>query len=129
MIDYAGIGYVQIDTGRIGGITSAKRVFDYAEAKGVSYVNHTFTSHLALSASLQAYAGAANHHLCEYPGQLSALAYELTSSHIEPDADGLVHVPEGMGLGIAPDLQAAQKYLVETEIWVNGDLIYRTPVL
>jgi L-alanine-DL-glutamate epimerase-like enolase superfamily enzyme len=129
MIDYAGIGYVQIDTGRIGGITAAKRVFDYADSKGVQFVNHTFTSHLALSASLQAYAGAANHHLCEYPGQLSALAYELTSSHIEPDADGLVHVPEGMGLGIAPDLQAAQKYLVETEIRVNGKVLYRTPAL
>lgn len=50
MIDHAGIGFVQIDAGRIGGLTDAKRVADYASTKGVTYVNHTFTSQLALSA-------------------------------------------------------------------------------
>ena len=44
MIDHAGIGFVQIDAGRIGGLTDAKRAADYAAAKGVTYVNHTFTS-------------------------------------------------------------------------------------
>src|SRR5262249_14965509 len=29
MIDYAGLGYVQIDAGRIGGITTAKAVAEY----------------------------------------------------------------------------------------------------
>lgn len=57
MIDLAGLQYVQIDAGRIGGITVAKDVADYAAAKGVTYVNHTFTSNLALSASLQPFAG------------------------------------------------------------------------
>ena len=72
MIDYAGVGFIQIDTGRVGGITSAKRVADYAAAKGVKYVNHTFTSHLALSASLQPYAGLAEHVLCEFPAELKS---------------------------------------------------------
>jgi L-alanine-DL-glutamate epimerase-like enolase superfamily enzyme len=57
MIDHAGIGFVQIDAGRIGGLTDAKRAADYAAAKGVTYVNHTFTSQLALSASIQPFAG------------------------------------------------------------------------
>ena len=57
MIDHAGLKYVQIDAGRIGGVSVAKQVADYANAKGVTYVNHTFTSHLALSASLQPYVG------------------------------------------------------------------------
>ena len=35
--------------------------------EGVTYVNHTFTSHLALSASLQPYAGLAEYRICEYP--------------------------------------------------------------
>jgi L-alanine-DL-glutamate epimerase-like enolase superfamily enzyme len=52
LIDHGRIGFVQIDTGRIGGIAPAKAVADYATAKGVSYVNHTFTTHLALAASL-----------------------------------------------------------------------------
>ena len=54
MIEYAGVGYIQIDAGRVGGITSAQRVFEHAQARGVTFVNHTFTTHLALSASLQA---------------------------------------------------------------------------
>ena len=49
LIDYGGVGFIQIDCGRIGGIGPAKQVADYAAARGVTYVNHTFTSHLALS--------------------------------------------------------------------------------
>lgn len=52
LIDYGKVSFVQIDCGRIGGIGPAKEVADYAVAKGVTYVNHTFTSHLALAASL-----------------------------------------------------------------------------
>ena len=57
MIDHARVGFIQIDAGRIGGITVGQAVADYARGKGVTYVNHTFTSHLALSASLQPFAG------------------------------------------------------------------------
>src|SRR3546814_585268 len=45
LIDYGKVGFIQIDCGRIGGIGPAKRVADYAAARGVTYVNHTFTSH------------------------------------------------------------------------------------
>ena len=44
LIDYGGVGFIQIDCGRIGGIGPAKQVADYAAARGVTYVNHTFTS-------------------------------------------------------------------------------------
>ena len=56
LIDYAGLGFIQIDAGRIGGITTARQVAAYAASRGVTYVNHTFTTSLALSASLQPYA-------------------------------------------------------------------------
>ena len=81
LIDYGGVGFVQIDCGRIGGIGPAKRVADYAVAKGVTYVNHTFTSHLALSASLQPYAGLADHRICEFPAAPKPLALRI---HGEP---------------------------------------------
>jgi L-alanine-DL-glutamate epimerase-like enolase superfamily enzyme len=127
MIDYAGVGYVQVDAGRIGGITSAKRVFDHAQAAGVKFVNHTFTSHLALSASLQAYAGAEDHVLCEYPGQLSPLAYELTQEHLLPDENGEILLPDGPGIGFEPDVSVIKKYLVDTQVVVNGKVLYQTP--
>ena len=52
---------------------------------------------------------------------------ELTKEHLLPDANGQIHVPDAHGLGITPDLQAASKYLVDVEIKVNGNVLYRTP--
>ncbi len=127
MIDYGGLGFVQIDVGRVGGITAAKRVADYAAAKGVTFVNHTFTSHLALSASLQPYAGLHDHVLCEYPVELKPLAYEMTVEHLVPNADGNLQLPERPGLGLTPDTDALQKYLVDVQIAVQGKILYRTP--
>jgi L-alanine-DL-glutamate epimerase-like enolase superfamily enzyme len=129
MIDYAGVGYIQIDTGRVGGITSARRVAQYAAERGVKFVNHTFTSHLALSASLQPYAGLRDSVLCEYPQELKSLAVELTGEHIQRNADGEILMSERPGLGLEPDRQALRKYLVDTEIKVNGKVIYRTSFL
>lgn len=129
MIDHAGLNYVQIDAGRIGGITVAKDVADYAVAKGVTYVNHTFTSNLALSASLQPYAGLESHIICEFPTELKLLAMAMTKNHCVPDLNGTLHVPDAPGLGIEPDLQGIARYLVDTEIRVRGKQLYKTPPL
>lgn len=129
MIDYAGLQYVQIDAGRIGGITVAKDVADYAATRSVTYVNHTFTSNLALSASLQPYAGLESHVICEYPTELRALATEMTKNYITPDGDGLLRAPDSPGLGIDLNLAGIQSYLVDTEIRVGGKTLYRTPTL
>jgi len=129
MIDHGGVGFIQIDAGRIGGIAPAKRVADYARARGVTYVNHTFTSHLALSASLQPFAGHPARSICEYPVELKSLAWDLTVEHITPDSDGLVNVPEAPGLGMTPNLDAARRYLLDVEIAVGGKVLYRTPEL
>lgn len=129
MIDYAQLGYIQIDTGRIGGISSAHQVAQYAHARQVTYVNHTFTSHLALSASLQPYAGIESDIICEYPVELKSLAVDMTTTHIKPDAAGYVHIPAAPGLGIDPDLHAIQPYVVDCEIRVGKQILYRTPTL
>lgn len=129
MIDWAGLKYVQIDAGRIGGITPAKDVADYAAAKGVTYVNHTFTSNLALSASLQPYAGLESHVICEYPTELKQLAIAMTKNHLAPDRNGSLRAPDAPGLGIEPDLKGIEPYLVDTEIRVGGKVLYRTPPL
>jgi len=129
MIDYAGLTYVQIDAGRIGGISVARQVADYALSKGVTYVNHTFTSHLALSASLQPYAGIENHEICEYPAEPKALALAMTRDHLLPDADGQVRLPEEPGLALEVNLEGLAPYLVDTEIRVKGKTLYRTPAL
>ena len=126
MIDFAGLGYVQIDAGRIGGITTAKLVADYAAAKSVQFVNHTFTTSLALSASLQPYAGLESHSLCEYPSEPSVLAQEFTTTDLSPNADGMIQLPESPGLGIEPNLAALSKYYVPVEIKVGERVVFRS---
>ncbi|MEI7446771.1 MAG: mandelate racemase/muconate lactonizing enzyme family protein [Burkholderiales bacterium] len=127
LMDFGRVGFVQIDTGRIGGIGPAKQVADLAVARGVTYVNHTFTTHLALSASLQPYAGHAEHAICEYPAEPKPLAVELTANRLERDADGTIAAPDAPGLGIAIDGAAVKRYLVDAEISVGGRVLYRTP--
>lgn len=129
MIDYAGLDFIQVDAGRIGGITAAKRVADLAAARNITYVNHTFTSHLALSASLQAFAGIEKDFISEYPVELKSLAQEISKEKILPDNNGFIHVPQQPGLGIQVDTEACKKYLVDVEIKVKGKSVYYTPEL
>lgn len=127
VIDIGQVGFVQIDCGRIGGIGPAKLVADYAAGKGVIYVNHTFTSHLALCASIQPYAGLAHHTICEYPVKPQRMAWEMCENHIAPDTNGEIRLPEAPGLGIEMNLAAMKRYLVDAEIKVGGKTLYRTP--
>ena len=126
LIDFGRVGFVQIDTGRIGGIGPAKEVADHAAARGVTFVNHTFTSHLALSASLQPYAGLADHRIAEYPFAPRKLALDITSNHIMPDKDGLIRLPEAPGLGMNVNPAALRPYLQDVEIVVAGRRLFRS---
>ncbi len=129
LIDYGGVGFVQIDCGRIGGIGPAKWVADYAKGKGVTYVNHTFTSHLALSASLQPYAGLADHTICEFPAAPKLVAQAFTANKIGRDVNGELKAPDAAGLGIEIDPAGVRQYLQNLEIRVNGRTLYETPTV
>jgi L-alanine-DL-glutamate epimerase-like enolase superfamily enzyme len=124
LIDFANVGFVQVDCGRIGGIGAAALVADYAQERGVTYVNHTFTSHLALSASLQPFAGLANHRICEYPAEPRRLALDMTANHIVPDGQGEIRAPDAPGLGMTIDTRALAPYLVDVEISVGGRTLF-----
>lgn len=127
LIDHGRIGFVQIDTGRIGGIGPSRRVADYARPRGVTYVNHTFTTHLALSASLQPFADIEEATLCEYPVEPKSLAVDLYHNELALGDDGLVRLPDRPGLGVEANLDAIERYLVDVEIKVGGRVLYRTP--
>ena len=124
LIDYAKVGFIQIDCGRIGGLGPAKRVADHAVNHGVIYVNHTFTSFLALSASIQPYAGLKDHDICEYPGAPKALATCITNEAIKMNRDGAIHLPFGPGLGVTVNENAIKQYLVDVEIKVNRSRLF-----
>jgi L-alanine-DL-glutamate epimerase-like enolase superfamily enzyme len=127
LIDFGKVGFIQIDCGRIGGLAPAKQVADYAVKRGVTYINHTFTSNLALSASLQPFAGLEDHRICEYPTTLKQLAVDLTVNHIVPDANGDIHVPDAPGLGVEVNIEALTRYKVDVEIKVGGRTLFASP--
>lgn len=129
MIDHARVRFIQIDTGRIGGITPAVRVARHAARSGVTYVNHTFTTHLALAASIVPYAGLDTHVLCEYPVEQKPLARDLCTTRLERDPGGDLLLPDAPGLGIEPDLEVVRRYLLDVEIRVGDRVLYRTPAL
>jgi L-alanine-DL-glutamate epimerase-like enolase superfamily enzyme len=127
LIEFGHVGFIQIDCGRIGGIGPAKRVADYAAQRGVVYVNHTFTSHLALSASLQPYAGLLDHRICEYPVAPKSLAHDISVNHLSMDGAGELSVPDAPGLGVEINLAALQQYRVDVEIFVDGRRLFKSP--
>jgi L-alanine-DL-glutamate epimerase-like enolase superfamily enzyme len=129
LMDYGRVGHIQIDCGRIGGIGPAKAVADLAVARGITYVNHTFTTHLALSASLQPFAGIEDDRICEYPAAPRPLAVAVAANPIRRDANGEIRAPEAPGLGIDVDLKALKPYLIDVEIKVGGDVLYKTPAI
>ena len=129
LLDIAGVGVVQIDCGRVGGIGSAKEIAQYVDRRGALYVNHTYTSHLALSASLQAYAGLERHDLCEYPNDPSSLSWAICREHLPVCDDGTVKVPDAPGLGVTVNPDELGRYVIDVEIKVGPDVLYRTPSL
>lgn len=127
LIDYGRISFVQIDTGRIGGIGPSKAVADYAVETGARFVNHTFTTHLALSASLAPFAGMPQWSICEFPVEATPLAVDLYHNELARGDDGLVRLPETPGLGVEPNLDTIREYLVDVEIKVARETLYSTP--
>lgn len=127
LIDFGKLGFIQIDTGRIGGITTAREVAKYARARGVKYVNHTFTSSLALSASLQPYVDLSESDVAEYPIELKPVSRDLTAESLTPDEQGYIKAPDREGLGMTPQAETIRKYLKQVRIEVDGQVLYETP--
>jgi L-alanine-DL-glutamate epimerase-like enolase superfamily enzyme len=124
LIQHGGVQFVQIDVGRIGGITVANRVRRLAERHDVQYVNHTFKSHLSLAASLHVFATNESFDLLEYPAAGSELSQRLTAEQLKVEEDGRVSLPNAPGLGVCVDTEAMQAYLAPVQIQVGDEMIF-----
>ena len=124
MIRFGKVKFIQIDAGIAGGIIAGKEICNFAEGNNIQYVNHTFTSHLQLSASMQPYANSTQSFFAEFPQQLKSLAWDLTDNHIKLDEDGKINIPDDIGHGMKINLNALEKYKVDVEIFVNKEKIF-----
>ena len=127
MMTNGGLDFVQIDVGRIGGITEARRVADRAHELGVQYVNHTFKSHLSVAASIHVFAGYEEFDLVEYPAGDSPLILGLTEpTGVFRDSDGLVQAPSTPGLGVEANLDTISKYQRQVRIEIDGKTLFES---
>ena len=124
LILHGGIQFVQIDVGRIGGITTAFHVRQLAEQHGIQYVNHTFKSHLSLAASLHVFTTNESFDLLEYPAEGSELAQHLTVERLEVGSDGKVGLTGKPGLGVHVDTDAMGAYLAPVQIQVGNEIVF-----
>lgn len=124
MIRFGKVKFIQIDAGIAGGIIAGKEICNFAEENNIQYVNHTFTSHLQLSASMQPYANSTQSFFAEFPQQLKSLAWDLTDNHIKLDDDGKINIPEDIGHGMKINFNALEEYKVDVEILINKEKIF-----
>jgi L-alanine-DL-glutamate epimerase-like enolase superfamily enzyme len=128
MMTNGGLDFVQIDAGRIGGITPADEVCRRAQELGVQYVNHTFKSHLSVASSIHVFAGVEEFDLVEYPAGGSPLILGMTApTGIFRDKQGMVSAPDRPGLGVEANLETVRKYLRRVRIELDGKLLYESP--
>lgn len=123
-LEQGGLSFVQIDAGRIGGITVARKVVEKAVKAGVTYVNHTFKSRLSVAAALHAFADVEGFRHLEYPSGGSPLAESLATGTCDRDANGLVAVGDAPGLGVKINLDCVRKYAAPVRIEISGKTVF-----
>tara|TARA_Y100000588_G_scaffold379842_1_gene462700 strand:- start:375 stop:1547 length:1173 start_codon:yes stop_codon:yes gene_type:complete len=113
-IEKGRVDVIQPDVGRVGGLTEAKRVCDYAEDRGILVVPHCWKSAIGIAASTHLSATTLS---CPY---IEFLPKELAESQLRKDLvleelpviDGKIHLPEKPGLGIELNEEKLKKYTV-----------------
>jgi L-alanine-DL-glutamate epimerase-like enolase superfamily enzyme len=120
LLENGHVHFVQIDIGRIGGITAAREVVALAQQNGAVYVNHTFKSNLSLAGSFHTFAGYQDFGYLEFPAAGSDLSRRLASSALSETDDGRLAISGEPGLGVEVDLDVVREYLQPTCIEIGG---------
>jgi L-alanine-DL-glutamate epimerase-like enolase superfamily enzyme len=110
LINARAVDIVQPDVIWSGGITACKRIAAVAVAAGLPCVPHVFSTAVSIAANLHFIASLPNAYLLEFDQNPNALRAELLDQPITPDADAVVTVPEGPGLGVKLDHETLRRY-------------------
>jgi len=114
LIDRGHVHVAQPDIGRVGGITEARRVVDYAQKKQRLVVPHCWKTAVGIAASAHVAAAAPNCPYIEFlPAALSesVIRRELVKNEFKLEG-GYVGLPKDPGLGIELNEEAVRKYTV-----------------
>jgi len=108
--DEGGIDIVQIDLTRCG-FTQAMRIAAYAQRRGRKVCNHNFTTDINTAASLHFLCAIENALVMEYCVEPSEISQRLAKRPVVI-RDGVAHLPQEPGLGVEPNPEIIEKYLV-----------------
>ena len=114
-IEKGRVDVIQPDVGRVGGLTEAKRVAQYAEDKGVLVVPHCWKSAIGIAASVHLSAISPTCSFIEF------LPKELAESQLRKDLiideheviDGKIALPTKPGLGIDINENKLNEFLIK----------------
>jgi L-alanine-DL-glutamate epimerase-like enolase superfamily enzyme len=99
----ANVDVLQPDLGRCGGFTTGRDIAAMTrEQGGVLLVPHCFSTDVLLAATLQFVTTLAHERLIEFPVTASKRLGTILTAAVTP-VDGVLHVPDGPGLGIDLD--------------------------
>ncbi len=103
---------VQPDVTKVGGISEERRIGWMAQENGVRFIPHGWNTALGLAADLQLASAFADTDLVEY---ITGSRYvdELVAGGWRLDADGMLAIPAGPGLGVALDRDVVARYTAQ----------------
>jgi len=110
LMDQGKIDIAQIDLTRCG-FTQALQIAALAKARGLPCINHNFTTDINTAASLHFLASIPNAFIMEYCVEPGEISRSLVKNPIRI-VDGYATVPEEPGLGVEPNPDVIEKYLV-----------------
>ena len=100
---------VQPDVTKVGGISEERAIATMAEDHGVKFVPHGWNTAVGLAADLHLASAFSGTDLVEYLTG-SPFIDEITAGGWRLDADGMLAIPSGPGLGIELDRDAVARY-------------------
>jgi L-alanine-DL-glutamate epimerase-like enolase superfamily enzyme len=100
---------VQPDVTKVGGISEERRIAWMAREHGIRFIPHGWNTAVGLAADLQLAAAFADTDLVEYLTG-SPFIDEITEGGWKLDADGMLAIPSGPGLGLRLDWDKVAKF-------------------
>jgi L-alanine-DL-glutamate epimerase-like enolase superfamily enzyme len=100
---------VQPDVTKCGGISEERRIAQMAREHGVRFIPHGWNTALGLAADLQLASAFPDTDLVEYLTG-SPFIDEIAAGGWRLDADGMLAIPAGPGLGVEVNLDAVAEY-------------------
>ncbi len=100
---------VQPDCTKVGGISEFRRIGWMAEDRGLRVIPHGWNTAVGVAADLQLASANRTTDLVEYLTG-SPFIDELSSEPWTLDAEGMLHIPDAPGLGIALNMDAVERY-------------------